>query len=76
MMATDQIVARVRLERRQNVSPEAGPGLAVIAFLLALVLGLSAIDLQLQRMRDLNVSESAAPSSTIVDGRGKWGGLF
>jgi ABC-type transport system involved in cytochrome c biogenesis permease component len=76
MMATDQIVARARFERRQDVSPEAGPGLAVVAFLLALVLGLSAIDLQQQRIPDGSLSERASPSPAIIDGRGKWGGLF
>ncbi len=74
-MATNQIVADARLESQSDASPKAGFGLAVIAFLLALVLGLSAVDIQRQRTLDPSPSDKAVPSQTIVDGRGKWGGI-
>lgn len=75
-MATNQIVAAARLERRDGAAPKADLGLAAIAFLLALVLGLSAVDIQRQRISDPSPSEKAVPSQTIIDGRGKWGGIF
>ncbi|MEM8950071.1 MAG: hypothetical protein AAGA21_05145 [Pseudomonadota bacterium] len=51
-------------------------GLAVLALLLALTLGLSAADIQRERVSKAQAVSSAGTDMKILDGRGKWGGYL
>ena len=51
---------------------KASPGVTAIALLLALVLGLSAADINRTPGNGVTADQSAAQ----LDGRGKWGGMF
>jgi hypothetical protein len=76
IMATNRIVAPLPIDHWARISPKADFGTAAVAFMLALILGLSAVDLQRQRTLDPGPSVQTGSSQTIIDGRGKWGGLF
>jgi hypothetical protein len=72
-MATNHVIASARLESRDARAPKTGYGLIAIAFLLAIVLGLGAVDVQRERALE---AAAADPVSSTLDGRGKWGGYL
>ncbi len=74
-MATNHDITTTHVEHRQHVSGDATAGLAVIAFLLALVLGFSAADIHRQAPNS-GLEAGAGDIQPVLDGRGKWAGYF
>ncbi len=72
-MALHHDIAAVRLDHRDDSSSDGTAGLAVIALLLALVLGFSAAD---QQELDAGLATGAQGGQAELDGRGKWGGYM
>lgn len=75
-MATNHVLPSARLDGGQVATPKASAALAIIALLLALVLGFSAADIQNQRLENLSAAGAVETDASIRDGRGKWGGYF
>ena len=71
-MATNQIFPAEPLERRGIPSGKTLV-LTALAFLLALTLGLSAVD---QHALDAGPGMSLEQAQPVLDGRGKWGGYL
>ncbi len=61
--------------RRDQTEPKAGVAMTALALLLALTLGLSAVDIQRQQVQNAGASLAASQDTPILDGRGKWGGV-
>ena len=57
--------------QHDQTEPKAGVVLTTLALLLALTLGLSAVDIQRQQTLTASAISQDTP---ILDGRGKWGG--
>ncbi|MEM7043801.1 MAG: hypothetical protein AAF543_13405 [Pseudomonadota bacterium] len=70
-MATNTVFPTTRTVDQTDPSV----GLAVLALLLALILGFSAADIQRERTVNSPVSSGDADAG-ILDGRGKWGGYL
>ncbi len=68
------IGAKARRHDSDRAVTDPTAGLTVIALLLALLLGLSAVDIQHRKAPDGGVAASVAP--VTLDGRGKWGGYL
>ena len=57
-----------------GVAPLGHGGIITIAAAaLALVIGLSAVDIQRQRAAGIDQTQTGAPTASALDGRGKWG---
>lgn len=78
-MGMNHDIAARRLDDSNDISHEKGSdstaGLAVIALLLALVLGFSAVDIHRQAP-DAGPVVSSQQGQTVLDGRGKWAGYM
>ncbi len=73
-MATNHDIATTSLDQPITIARDSTAGLTVIALLLALVLGLTAIDIQHQRL--LEATAAGESQRAALDGRGKWGGYI
>ena len=75
-MATNHLLPSAHADGLARMRTTRGIGLALLAFLLALTLGLSAADIQRQRAADAQAAASGETELRILDGRGKWGGYM
>lgn len=75
-MATNRDIIASSFEQRNAVVSEPTAGLAVVAFLLVLILGFSAIDIQRQHALDVDHADGLLQEHGLLDGRGKWGGYL
>ena len=60
--------------RHDQTEAKAGVVLTTLALLLALTLGLSAVDIQRQQTLTAGTASASSQDTPILDGRGKWGG--
>ncbi|MGI9507490.1 MAG: hypothetical protein ACR2RE_31010 [Geminicoccaceae bacterium] len=75
-MATNLAFPSSQLGRHGHTEPKAGFVLTTLALLLALILGLSAVDIQRQQVLNAGSVQAAAQGTNPLDGRGKWGGYL
>ncbi len=60
----------------KTTPPNATPGAFVAALTLALILGLSAVDIQRPDAPTTDTAQAAHSEIEALDGRGKWGGYL
>ena len=64
-------------DREHNVTgPNATLGVSVAALALALLLGLSAADINRHKSTATDQAQPTQSTIEALDGRGKWGGIF
>lgn len=74
-MATNLALPSSHLGRQDQTEPKAGFVLTTLALLLALILGLSAVDIQRQQALEAGATQATSQDTSVLDGRGKWGGM-
>lgn len=74
-MATMPIFSQLQRERNR-AEPKATWAVSIAAAILAIVIGLSAVDVQRDRSDDSRQMQNLGQDSTRLDGRGKWAGYM
>ncbi len=62
--------------KRDETGPHATWAMFFVAAILALLIGLSAVDIQRDRSTAAHQAENPVQGNVILDGRGKWGGYL
>lgn len=75
-MGTNRDVITSSHQHSRDMASDQTAGLAVVALLLVLVLGFSAVDIQRQQAPDAHQVDSVSQERGLLDGRGKWGGYL
>ncbi len=74
-MATTPLFSQHQLERDET-EPKATWGMFIAAGILALLIGLSAVDIQRDLSNDGHQTQNPGQGDLRLDGRGKWAGYF
>ena len=75
-MATNLAFPTSAFGRRSQSGSKPGVVSTALALLFALILGLSAADIQRQQILNAGTIQSASQDTRLLDGRGKWGGYL
>lgn len=74
-MAIADLSSRLQI-KRVDTGRNATWLMSIAAAALALVIGLSAVDIQRQRVADTEQTTTGAADGSHLDGRGKWAGYM
>lgn len=74
-MATTHFSSELQ-RNRDEAAPITNWAMIIAAAALALLIGLSAVDIQRQRTMDADKAEKGGQGQSVLDGRGKWAGYM